>query len=90
MSQNIFHLKLRHEFVYDQPCHPVRMTEDTDTSSWVTGLHCTYNAIGHLLKKYDARAFSAVWKIDTGDYYALRILEACWLLISQGKQEYAH
>lgn len=87
MSKNIFHLKPNHEFVYSYPCH-TRHMKDADVLEPIVGLYCNYNAIGHLLRKYNTGgSFRAIWDQDVGDYYALRILEACWLLISQGKIE---
>lgn len=85
-ARNIFHLNPNREFVYSYPCHSRHLTEDMEIEP-IYGIFYTYNAIGHILKRYNTNSTKAVFMKDIGDYYALGILESCWLLISQGKIE---
>lgn len=87
MGRNIFH-QSNHEYIYSTPCHFARLTEEMfNNLKWYVGLHAVYNAMGHLLKRYDTASTLAIWNQDVGDYYALRILESMHLLVSQGKGE---
>lgn len=86
-NYNMFHLEPNHDYTYSYPCHTQHMEEDIEIDP-VVGIYCTYNAMGYLLERYNTRSVKGVFMKDLGDYYALRILEAMHLLISQGKSEY--
>ena len=88
-TANIF-FQMRHEYIHNSyPCHVRHLSEDEDIKP-IYGIFITYNAITHLFKHYEnyhEAKTSEIYKQDIGDYYAIRILEAVWLLVSQGKNE---
>ena len=72
--------------IFRRDCHPVHLTDDT-VLSFITGVRVLYNAMTYLFERYDDRSVLNVFKQDIGDYYALRILAALHLIVSQGREE---
>lgn len=87
MNTNIFHPPSG-KIQWSRPCHSRHLTEQQFQEMIpIRAVDWTYNAIGHLLDNHKTNSMPDIASRDIGDYYAIRILDALHMLVSQGKEE---